>query len=210
VYRIDHVVLAVSDLDEAGERLHRDHGLASVPGGVHARWGTQNRIVPLGEDYLELIGVADVEVARSTVFGRALLRAIEAGGDRWLSVCLSDTELDATARRLRLHVEVGTRTRPDGVELRWRGAGIDDGSREAWLPFFVTWDVPSELHPGRAAVRHDIDVSGIASVELTGDPSRLRRWLGPHGDRLPIEIVDGRPHVRAVNLSLADGTTLRV
>jgi len=64
---IDHVVMAVRDLDDAGDRLLRDHGLASVPGGRHARWGTANRIVPLGEDYIELIGVVDGEQAARTV-----------------------------------------------------------------------------------------------------------------------------------------------
>lgn len=53
---IDHVVLGVQDLDVAGERLLSNHGLASVPGGRHSRWGTGNRIVPLGADHLESIG----------------------------------------------------------------------------------------------------------------------------------------------------------
>ena len=56
---IDHAVLAVADLDGAGERIFREHGLASVPGGVHPAWGTANRIIPMGADYLELISVVD-------------------------------------------------------------------------------------------------------------------------------------------------------
>lgn len=209
VYSIDHVVLAVQDLDRAGERLHRDLGLASVPGGVHPRWGTGNRIVPLGDSYIELIAVVDHEVGSSTALGRALLASSDGGRDRWFAVCLSDTDLEVTAQRLGLQVEAGSRSRPDGVELRWRGAGIDDEARDAWLPFFIAWDVPAELHPGRTAIRHEVDVAGIASVEIAGDAVRLREWLGPQGG-LPIDVSDADPQIRAVKLSLRDGTTLRL
>ena len=210
MYTIDHAVLAVSDLDRAGERLHRDLGLASIPGGVHPRWGTGNRIVPLGDSYIELIAVVDHDVGSSTSLGRALLASSDGGRDRWFAICLSDTELEVTARRLGLQVEAGARTRPDGVELRWRGAGIDDGARDSWLPFFIAWDVPAELHPGRTAIRHEVDVTGIASVEIAGDHVRLREWLGPEGDGLPFDVSDGDPQIRAVDLSLGDGTTLRL
>jgi len=210
VYSIDHVVLAVSDLDEAGERMHRDHGLASVPGGVHPGWGTGNRIVPLGEDYVELISVVDPDIGRTTALGRALLDLTADGRDRWYAVCLADTELDATAVRLGLRVEPGARTRPDDAELRWRGAGLDDDSRDAWLPFFISWDTPAELYPGRTQIEHDADVTGIASIELAGDRSRLRDWLGPDGDDLPFRLVDGDPGVRAVELSTLAGATLRL
>ena len=96
-------------------------------------------------------------------------------------------------QRLGLAVEPGERARPDGERLRWRGAGIEDGARDAWLPFFIAWDVPAALHPGRTAIDHDAVVLGIARVEVAGDAARLRAWLGPSGDGLPIEVVDGDP-----------------
>ena len=210
VYSIDHVVLAVSDLDEAGGRLLRDHGLASLLGGVHPRWGTGNRIVPLGTDYVELIAVVDDDVGRSTALGRTLLSLTADGRDRWFAVCVADTELEATATRLGLKVEPGARTRPDGAELRWRGAGIDDAARDAGLPFFITWDVPPELHPGRSPIQHDVGVTGIASVEIGGQRSRLRAWLGTEGDTLPLTVVGGESVVRAVELSTSDGVTIRL
>jgi catechol 2,3-dioxygenase-like lactoylglutathione lyase family enzyme len=114
VYEIDHVVLAVSDLDEAGERLRREHGLASVAGGVHEQWGTGNRIVPLGDDYLELLAVLDPEVGRSSAPGRALLEATSDGHDRWLSVCLRVDDIEATAARVGLSVQPGSRLTPEG------------------------------------------------------------------------------------------------
>ena len=199
---IDHVVMAVRDLDDAGDRLLRDHGLASVPGGRHARWGTANRIVPLGEDYIELIGVVDGEQAAVTAFGRTMMELTEEG-DRWYAICLATDDIDAIARRLGLAIEPGARTRPDGAELRWRGAGLEAPERDPWLPFFITWDTPREQHPGRTPVQHPSDATGIAWLELGGDEVRLREWLG--GAELPIHVVPGESGLHAVGLREASG-----
>lgn len=210
MYSIDHVVLAVRDLDEAGERLRAEHGVSSVPGGVHPGWGTGNRIVPLGVDYVELISVVDPDVGRATPLGRALLELTADGHDRWFAVCLADTDLEATAARLGLRVEPGSRTRPDGAQIAWRGAGLDDDLRAGWLPFFIAWDSPPELHPGRAPASHDAGPTGIAGIDLAGDAAGLREWLGPHGDGLALRVVDGDPGVRSVELSTAEGRTIRL
>ena len=196
-YRIDHAVYAVGDLATAAERWRDRYGLASLPGGRHPRWGTGNRIVPLGRDYLELIAVVEPSVAARTVLGRTLLR-LTRDGDRWFSLCLADDDLEATAARLGLEVEPGSRTTPEGVELRWRGAGIDAAEREPWLPFFITWDVSEEQHPGRVGAADTGGAGGIAAVEIAGDPERLADWLG--GAEVPIHVVDGPPGVRSVTL----------
>ena len=65
--RIDHVVLGVRDLDGAARRLLEDFGLASVFGGHHVGWGTGNLIVPLGLNYVELLGVVDEKQATQSV-----------------------------------------------------------------------------------------------------------------------------------------------
>jgi len=122
VFRIDHVVLAVRDLERSAQRLWDEHGLRFVPGGRHPQWGTANMIAPLGSSYLELLGVVDPEVGARAMLGRTLT-ALSADGDRWFSVCLADDRLEETAARLGLTIEPGSRMRPDGTEVRWRGAG---------------------------------------------------------------------------------------
>jgi hypothetical protein len=164
---------------------------------VHPRWGTANRLVPLGSDYLELLAVVDPGVAATSVLGRRLLD-LTRDGDRWFSVCVADDEIEATAARLGLAVEVGERTRPDGKVVAWRGAGIDDEDRPLDRPFFIAWDVPPSMHPGAAVVAHPCGASGISSVDVTGDAEGLRDWLG--GARLPIEVTPGTPGVRGVHL----------
>jgi len=201
--RIDHVVFAVRDLDEAAERFRRDWGLDSSPGGRHPGWGTANRIVPLGRDYLELIAVVDEDEALRSVFGRAVLERAAAGGG-WVAICVEPGDLDAVASRLGLDVSEGRRERPDGAELRWRSAGLEDPRRGSWLPFFIAWDVPSELHPGSVRAGHGLRAGGIAWVEVAGDRARLRDWLGD--SELPIRVTEGPPAgIRAVGLATAEG-----
>jgi hypothetical protein len=206
VQRIDHVVYAVRDLEVAARRCLEEHGLASIPGGRHPRWGTANRIVPLGETYLELLAVEDPSVAPA--LARSLLEAT-ADGDRWYSICVADDAVEATAARLGLEVHAGARTRPDGAEVRWRGAGFDDPARPPWLPFFIAWDVPDELLPGRAeAPPHPSGAAGIEGVDVGGDPDTLRAWLG--GSDLPIAVVGDEPGIRAVRLVTDRGDVVRV
>ncbi|HWL90042.1 MAG TPA: VOC family protein [Actinomycetota bacterium] len=205
MFEIDHVVLAVRDLDASAARLWGDHGLRFAPGGRHPRWGTANMIAPLGDDYLELLGVVDEEVGSNSVLGRTLME-LSADGDRWFSVCLADDDIDATAARLGLTVQPGSRTRPDGTEVRWRGAGIEERGDDLWLPFFISWDVPAELHPGAAPAEHRVPVEGIAWAEVGGDEPRLRGWLG--GGDAPIRVIGGDPRVRAVCLHLRDGSEI--
>ncbi|HEX6843732.1 MAG TPA: VOC family protein [Actinomycetota bacterium] len=199
--RIDHAVFATTDLDAAADRWAGTHGLTSTAGGSHPRWGTANRIVPLGRDYLELIAVTDPELARTTVLGRTLLGLL-ARGDAWFSVCVADDDIETTAARLGLDVEPGSRTRPDGQVVRWRGAGIDAPQRSLDLPFFIAWDVPPGLHPGASPPEHPCGATGIAAVEETGDAEAVRRWLGAD---LPIRVRAGEPGVVAVRLATPSG-----
>jgi hypothetical protein len=200
VLRIDHPVRAVGDLDRAAERWRRDLGLDSAPGGRHPGWGTANRIVPLGDAYVELIAVDDPEAAPESAFGRSVAEAAT-GGERWLTLAAAADDLDAVAARLGLEVTEGRRDRPDGTTVRWRSAGLEDPRREPWMPFFIAWEVPPGLHPGRARAGHGVRVDGIAWIEVAGDAERLDEWLG--GDELPVRVVDGSPGIRAVAVATA-------
>jgi hypothetical protein len=202
VLRIDHPVRAVADLGGAAARWRRELGLDSAAGGRHPGWGTANRIVPLGETYVELIAAVDSAAARASAFGRSVLEAV-ADGERWLTFAAAADNLDAVAARLGLDVTEGHRERPDGTTLRWRSAGLEDPRREPWMPFFIAWDVPPDLHPGRTRGGHGIRAEGIARIEVAGDADRLDDWLG--GADLPVRLVDGPPGIRAIAVAVAGG-----
>lgn len=201
--RIDHVVYAVRDLEAAATRILEELGLASVPGGVHPRWGTGNRIIPLGDrQYLELLAVIDPTVAATTRLGSSL-QALTADGDAWFAMCLATDEIESVAARVDLEVVPGSRTRPDGQVVAWRGAGIDDPARTPDLPFFIAWDVPEALHPGATPIEHPCGATGIDWVEIDGDQARFTRWVD--GAPLPVRLHAGAPGVRAVSLRTPGG-----
>ncbi len=200
--RIDHVIYAVDDLDLAGARLRADFGLGSIAGGRHPHWGTANRIVPLGRDYVELVTVVDRDVAAASEFGRPVLHAI-AKGQSLVGWAVQTDDLQGIADRLRLQVERGSRTRPDGLRLAWRLAGVAPGLAGGALPFFVEWDVPPELHPGAAFAEHDVSPVGIGWIEVTGDEQLLHEWLG--NAHLPLRITEGPPSLSAVVIRTVAG-----
>jgi hypothetical protein len=193
---IDHVVVAVADLDRAASHLRDHFGLHSYDGGRHPAWGTGNRIVPLGRDYVELLGVLDPDVARDTAFGRRVSEATRER-DRLFGWCVASDDLSAEADRLALQIEAGSRVRPDGRTLRWRAAGYREALEDQALPFFLEWDVPPELHPGRLPGGSG---SGIVRVDVRGDAKRLARWLGPSS--VPVTVSPGPSAVLGVVIGI--------
>jgi Glyoxalase-like domain len=200
--RIDHVVYGVQDLEVTAARMKEEFGLGSVPGGHHPGWGTGNRIIPLGPSYIELLAVFDRPDAERSELGRSLLEAV-AEGDRFLAWCVATDDVEDVATRLELPVATGTRERPDGTALRWRSAGLDRALAEPSLPFFITWDIRDDLHPGRAQADHVARPAGIAKLEVGGDALRLNEWLGDNV--LPVEVVGGPPGVLAVTVAAESG-----
>lgn len=200
--RVDHVIYAVDDLEVASARLSEEHGLTSAPGGRHPGWGTANRIVPLGPDYLELVAVVDPAEAAASDFGSAALRALAVGGGL-MGWAVATDDLADVARRLGLEVANGSRERPDGLTLSWHLAGVSEALDTGALPFFIQWHGAPELHPGKAAVDHQATPLGIAWVEVAGDAQAMRRWLGEPG--LPLRIRDGEPELCAVGIDTAGG-----
>ena len=188
--RIDHVALAVPDLDGAARALLEEHGLASTPRNPQPEWGTAHRIVPLGGAYLELIALDRPEVAaRSPVGARVSRLARTVSLAFW---CVRPETLHPVASRLGLTVSEGERQRPDGTAFIWQTAGLDIAA-EYGLPFFIHWAGTGTPH--RVSVQHTARPQGFAWIEVGGDQARLADWLGPH--ELPLRPVrDERPLIR--------------
>jgi hypothetical protein len=195
---LDHVLIAVRDLEAAGRELEARHGLASVEGGRHAGWGTANRIAPLGEAYLELITVVDESQAAASSFGRRVAAGIRSAPGRPLGWVARTDRLDEVAGRLGLTVSAGSRAGRDGCVLRWRLAGVEEAAAEPSLPIFVEWGQGTPL-PGRAPIAHPAGAVELARLELEGDPARVAAWLGDHS--LPIAVRPGEPAVVAAVLA---------
>ena len=155
---IDHLVIAVADPDAAAAELGRALGLEATGGGRHDALGTFNRLVWLGDTYLELIGVFDRTLAETSWVGAPAVRALDAGGGLATWAIASDA-LDVDVERLRAtgadlgEPHSGERRRPDGTVVRWRLAAARRlGPAEP--PFFIEHDPASaEWLPAERAAR---------------------------------------------------------
>lgn len=199
---IDHVVIAVTDLDAAAVRFREAYGLDSVAGGRHAGHGTANRIVPLADCYLELVAVVDAGEAAGSPFGSWVQQSADRRDVTPIAVCLRADDLDAIAARLGTRPQPMQRTRPDGVVLSWELLAVDAAIADG-LPFFIRWHVADTDLPGRQAVEHQATTTGIAWLEIGGDRARLAAWLGPHD--LPLRPVGGEPGPHRLAVGVTGG-----
>lgn len=199
--QVDHVIYAVSDLEEAAERFRRAHGLSSYAGGSHPSWGTANRLIPMGDDYLELVGIFEPETAAMNPFGQMVAAAIEAG-ERPVGWAVRTDDVEAVAARLGISVVPGERVTPGGGVVRWRAAGLVEALNDRSRPFFITWD-DMEMHPARTVVAHENSPRRIAWIEVGGDQATLDTWLASNA--LPVRANGDEPGIHAFAVATALG-----
>lgn len=196
--RIDHVIIGVSNLDEAAARFEKTYGLRPVVGGRHPG-GTANRSVPLAPpQYLELL------TAQPDSEAEEWLSPMLVDGDRIVGWAIEVDDIAAVGHRLGRPASPGGITHEDGSIGAWRTVGGVSPNR----PFFIAYDADRESRLARWQDRQSggdqpVLPGAIEWIELGGDESRLRRWIG--ADQLPLRFVGGEPGVRAVGISMPGG-----
>lgn len=190
---LDHIVIAVTDLDVAASAFNEDHGLASIVGGRHPGWGTANRIVPLGDAYLELIAVVDEGEAVESMLGRWVARNATASG-HLLGWAVRPPNLDEVAQRLGLEAVPGSRATPTGEVIRWRTVGVDQASSDPSLPFYIE-RAQGTSFPGAGTA----PVATVSRLDVRGRSDALSAWLGDHS--LPIRVLAGSPGIASAVLA---------
>jgi hypothetical protein len=124
---VDHLVIAVPDPDAAASALEEALGLAATGGGRHES-GTWNRLVFLGDTYLELIGVWDAGRAAAHPIGAAALATLQGAGAGLATLALatdgiaSDTDALRAAGSAMSPPVHGSRLRADGERVAWQTA----------------------------------------------------------------------------------------
>jgi hypothetical protein len=175
---LDHVLIAVADLAGAGQEIEARYGLTSIEGGRHPGWGTANRIVPLGDAYLELVAVIDEGEAAQSPFGSWVAQAHPTLA-RPLGWAVRIHKLGEVARRLDLTIQSGSRATRTGQLLRWRLAGVEQAAAESSLPFFIQWGQGTPL-PGHASATHRAGAVKITKLQLDGDADRIAGSQSPY------------------------------
>ncbi len=162
---VDHILVACIDPDAGAAVLEAQLGLRATGSGRHAALGTFNRLIWLGNSFIELIGVDARKLAEASWVGRPVVQAIDAGGGfaAWAAatarIQAEVPELQAQGSDLSDPI-AGERIRPDGRVVRWTLAAAPRlGPLEP--PFLIEHDPgAAEWSPGeqaeRAAERHPI------------------------------------------------------
>jgi hypothetical protein len=207
---IDHLVLATEDPDWAAADLETKLGLAAGGGGRHDAHGTFNRLVWLGDSYLELLGIFDEGLARRSWLGHAAADLLSRGGGL-VTWAIAVDDLDDARRWAPPGIdlsdpEAGERRRADGRVVRWRSARPAQPSTTS--PFLIEHDpAAAEWTPEERAARQDEQhpVGGrarLAGLDVeTASPAvaagRLRSLLAvgvEPGGRAAVRVRLG-PHV---------------
>jgi hypothetical protein len=204
---LDHVLVPVSDLEEAAERFRDEYGLQVLPGGRHP-WGTANMIIPLGSNYIELIAVVDATRAADSPRYRRIAEAARAGKPfaTWAARTDDLNRLRKTLRARGWKLEPaldGSRVRPDGILLEWRSQELVPNAAPSVLPFLIEWQVPDGMHPAEAPVRHPSGAGDIAFARFEApDPDAARAELEALvGGNLAFS-VEGGPEPALVEVQL--------
>jgi hypothetical protein len=159
--QLDHVVLVARDLNSAIAD-HRRRGFTVTPGGEHADGTTHNALITFADgSYLELVAFRDLSRALTHRWWKI---AADGGGLADFALLSDDITADsaALADLVKTPPKDGGRTRPDGVELKWRTAVLKPP-----LPFVIEDITARDLRvPGGAAAEHANGAIGIASVVI--------------------------------------------
>jgi Glyoxalase-like domain len=207
--RLDHLSYAVGPdgIEGTTSRLSALLGETFRDGGVHPRFGTKNRILPLRDGiYIEIVAVLDHPASDKVPFGQAVRDRSAAGGG-WLGWVVAVDDITPVEERLgRLAVQ-GNRHRPDGFDLRWKQIGVKGLQADPQLPFVVQWEIDDEDHPSADATG---DVA-LCALEIAGDPGRVQNWLGEPAlaalDEVSVDWVapHGTPGVVAAHFETTNG-----
>ena len=186
--QLDHLVLAISDLDAGIAQLKKLTGVRAVKGGRHPDLGTQNALVALGDrSYLEILApsqdtgvrpkaATSVETPLTRLVGRAFAPPREELTlIAWAVAARRMEELDVRFRALgyvTTGVHEGWRFREDGKRLAWQMLAVT-APDDPLLPFWIDW-APDSEHPS-----HDAP-SGCQLEKLYAcdpDPDRAKNYL---------------------------------
>lgn len=189
---IDHVILAINDLERGVADFERLTGVRPVFGGVHPGRGTQNALASLGDGrYIEVLAPDPKQPnPKQPIGGLMALKTLTPSG--WalgtsdtfaLQARLNGREIETTGNM------PGSRALPDGSRLEWTTFGVARPNHP-WMPFFIKWSdaakQPSRTAPGGCRLEsvqiedpnpdpltHVLATAGVKVTLTKSDASRM-------------------------------------
>ncbi len=212
---IDHVLLAVRDLDAATHTFAR-LGFTASPRGVHEEWGTANRCLMLAKGYVELIApIGDGPGARRVA------AHLDSWGEGLMGVALGSSDAQQSYQSLlRAGVKAGApsplsrRIEVADGELRPSFAVVDLAAETTpGLPVFLCQHLTPELLRRPAWLDHANGASSLMSVTVVIDHPEAampeyNRLFGPAASTPTDEMVTVHSGRGLIYLVTADGFDL--
>src|SRR5437763_10075283 len=185
---LDHVIIGVNDLAQATSVFSEKIGLVPRGGGSHRSGGTANRIILIGDTYLELITIQRPAEAQQSMRDRL------AKGDGYLNFALSSNDIEADTRDMVLRgVSVigplpGQLKASNGQTRGWSRTHVERPDLAQRYPFIIQHDSTGEerrLHlagwtepPAHPIGAVQILNVTIAASDLAEATSRFERIYG--------------------------------
>jgi catechol 2,3-dioxygenase-like lactoylglutathione lyase family enzyme len=213
---LDHVVVAVADL-EAATAAHAAL-LGRMPSwrGVHPGLGTRNALFRLGDPYVELLAGDGSDGP----LGAAVEQSLRGKAERPFALALGTADVAAAVRAFRavgiaaVEPQAGRGSEAtSGVERTWRSAFVDPGAVRGLRLLLIEHTSPPELLPLAAATAEDAacpaaidhivvftedieasralwqDCLGLAAVWRHDFPERRTRNLGLDLGGIVLELI---------------------
>ena len=171
--RLDHVSYVAShdQISDVVNRIGYQIGTAFVDGGIHPKFGTRNFTAPLlNGQYIEIVCPLDHPATDATPFGSVVKKKADAGGG-WLTWVFSSNDLGKIEAKFGRKAAIGSRTRPDGSELKWKQIGVRDIMGSSELPFFIQW--LTEKHPSGDG----ISIAKITKIIIADEIPLSNSWF---------------------------------
>jgi hypothetical protein len=171
--RLDHVSYVAShdQISDVVNRIGSQIGTAFVDGGIHPKFGTRNFTAPLlNGQYIEIVCPLDHPATDATPFGQAVKKKADAGGG-WLTWVFSSNDLAKVEEKFGRKSADGSRTKPDGIELKWKQIGVKEITGAGELPFFIQW--LTEQHPSKDGN----SVAKISKIVIADDDQLADSWF---------------------------------
>lgn len=132
---VDHLMMGVPDFERTAAEWRERYGWQAMFGSrFDSMPGWGNWIVPLGDTWIEWVGLWDRELAQDPM--APLFEAAVADGPLLMGWALAAEDLPAVATRLGVKVEEHQATSPIATTT-WRQAGFTESRLRPYLPFFV-------------------------------------------------------------------------
>ncbi|MCH8026441.1 MAG: VOC family protein [Chloroflexi bacterium] len=187
---LDHLVIAVRDLDAASENYTRLLGRTPSWRGSHPSYGTTNVLYRIEGGYLELLAPL-AEATDDSGWVRGLRERLDSAGEGLYALAFASDDIDATVAALRKKgLDVRDPAPGAGVDettgarREWRNARIGSSTTRGVNAFIIQHDSPESALPVATPLAEDgsiaaaFDHTVLVSSHLEAS---LRLWRDAFG-----------------------------